>query len=89
MATLWYAVDGNEYPYFVPFRTPLCRLEEHSRARLAELCAQDYHEQHDGKASRWPIIVELRELPGGPIFSRHTVDLESAPIFLAKTLSAA
>ena len=60
MPTLWYAVDESEFPYFVPFRTPLRELAEHSRARVAELCAEEYHENQDGRTSGWPIVIELK-----------------------------
>lgn len=89
MPTFWYAIDKCEFPFFVPFRTPLSQLSERDRARVAELCAADYHDEHMGRESRWPVVVELKSLPGGPVVSRHSVERQSAPVFLAKSLSAA
>jgi len=42
-----------------------------------------------GRESRWPVVVELKNQPDGPVISRHSVERQSAPIFLAKSLSAA
>lgn len=89
MPTFWYAIDKSEFPYFVPFSTPISQLSDKHRARVAELCAADYHDEHQGQASRWPVVVELKDLPGGPVVSRHSVERQSAPVFLAKSLSAA
>jgi hypothetical protein len=86
---LWYSIEKKTFPFHVPFRTPVSALDEGARARLAELCAEEYHDQHDGQSHRWPIIVELHEQNGGPVVSRHSVDRQSAPVFMASTLSAA
>jgi hypothetical protein len=87
--TFWYCIEKAEFPYLVPFRTPLRDLDDRSRSRIAELCAQEYHQEHGGRSKRWPIVVELREQPGGSTISRHVVERESAPIFVARNMSAA
>lgn len=89
MPILWYSIEKRTFAYSVPFRTPLSALDEGARARIAELCAEQYHDVHDGQSHRWPIIVELHEQNGGPVISRHRVERRSAPVFTASTVSAA
>ena len=89
MPILWYSIEKRTFAYPVPFRTPLSALDEGARARIAELCAAEYHDLHDGRSQGWPIVVELRERNGGPVVSRHRVERQSAPVFTASTVSAA
>jgi len=87
--TFWYSIRGQEFPYHVPFRTPLRSLDAWSRARIAEKCAEEYHEQRGGDSGRWPIVIELLADASGPVVSRHSVERASAPVFVASEETAA
>ncbi len=50
---------------------------------LAEECAENYHNEHDGWESEWPLTFVLYETENGPERARMSVDRESVPSFTA------
>ncbi len=54
---------------------------------LAEKCADDYHSNHDGWESSWPLTIAIRETEDGPTIARFSVDRETVPQFTAKQLA--
>ena len=54
---------------------------------VAEECAQDYHDNHDGwELQSWPYTFSLRETEDGPVGARFAVDREAVPSFTALAL---
>lgn len=45
-------------------------------------CAQDYHDNHDGWDSRWPLIIYLFTF-NGDFLGKFKVEKESQPCFYA------
>jgi hypothetical protein len=86
---LWYSVgrDGEcryQLPTFAC--TGWSRLSEWARRDLAVDVAEDYHSNHDGWESRWPLDIDLYETEDGPIVARYEVERESVPSFSAREL---
>jgi hypothetical protein len=50
---------------------------------VAEDCAQNYHAQHDGWESQWPVDITLLREDGSEICTCE-VDREEQPVFSAK-----
>jgi hypothetical protein len=50
---------------------------------VAEDCAQNYHAQHDGRESQWPVDITLLREDGSEICTCE-VDIESQPVFSAR-----
>ena len=76
--TVWYsASDGSD-------RFP-CRTSWEINAYLwiAEDCADDYHSNHDGWESSWPLNITLYETEDGPAIAEFIVERESQPVFYA------
>ena len=54
---------------------------------VAEECAQDYHDNHDGwELQSWPYTFSLRGTEDGPVHVRFAVDREAVPSFTALAL---
>ena len=56
-------------------------------AHEAELCADDFHWQHNGYECTWPLTFALRAEDGGPIVARFEVDRETVAEFNACEVS--
>jgi len=48
---------------------------------IAAKCADDYHSNHDGWESSWPLTFTLHETEEGPEIARLEVDREAIPHF--------
>lgn len=53
----------------------------------AEDAASDYHSNHDGWESHWPLTFVIYESEAGPELARFSVDREAAPQFTAAHVS--
>ena len=56
---------------------------EHDAETYAEHCADDYHANHDGWASKWPVTINLHTEESGPVVARVKVESKMAPTFSA------
>jgi len=87
--SLFYAVDNS--PTRFEYQSP-CKhfdLKDPLYASiLAVECASDYHDDHDGWESSWPIVLMLFETEDGPEVCRFSVDLEARPHFIATPFKA-
>ncbi len=92
--TVWYATSEGDYRYDCltdwEIEAPLCDipgLEERNAARyhsyIAQDCAEDYHGNHDGWESSWPLTFILYASEEGPEIARFEVERESEPVFYA------
>lgn len=50
---------------------------------IAEQCAEDWHNNHDGFEAAWPRVFALYRDKKGPAFARFEVELETVPQFNA------
>lgn len=50
---------------------------------IAEQCAEDWHNNHDGFEARWPRVFALYKDKVGPPFAKFSVDRETVPQFNA------
>lgn len=78
--TMWYSVGSDSWAYAVraPKRLP--------KDMLAEKCAADYHRNHDGWESKWPLRFFLREEQSGPVIAVFDVQREEVPEFNASEI---
>jgi hypothetical protein len=53
--------------------------------RMAEECAQSYHD-YGGWEEKWPVIITLYESMEGPEIARYRVEREYDPIFYAEQI---
>ena len=77
--TVWYSVveHGDQ-------RFELLTIKRGDQRDTAIEAADDYHSNHDGWESRWPLTFDLYENEeGGAAFARFEVERESVPEFWA------
>jgi hypothetical protein len=55
---------------------------------LAEEAAADFHSEHDGWESTWPLTITLYDGKDGPELGRFTVEREYQPAFSAQRATA-
>jgi hypothetical protein len=75
--TFWYSTaDDDDYRY---------KLQPHTGylPDVAVFAAEDYHSNHDGWESNWPLLFTIYEGEEGPAVARFEVELESIPQFHA------
>lgn len=86
MSMVWYRViDHCEESYFgihLPDVYDLTRPIE--QTDIAQLCAEDYHSNHSGWESDWPLRFSLHSEVGGPEVAVLSVDREAVPQFYAR-----
>lgn len=78
--TFWYSVDGEtryELPTF-PGTDPSDRAVD---------AAEDYHGNHDGWESSWPLVLTLYGSEEGPAVAKFEVERESVPHFSAREVA--
>ena len=51
--------------------------------QIAELCADDWHDNHDGFEAKWPRVFAIFIDKTGPCFARFEVVREYEPTFCA------
>lgn len=74
---IWYSVNGHSENRY-------CLLATHRQWRdLAMDAAEDYHGNHDGWESPWPLEFVLYESEDGPPIARFDVEREVVPHFYA------
>lgn len=56
---------------------------------MAQEAASDYHDNHDGWESSWPLVFSLHETQGGPELARFEVQREAEPVFYAAAMAKA
>jgi hypothetical protein len=84
--TFWYGrVDPGygRYRYEVKQPSRIDLSDEHDLQDLAELAADDYHNNHDGWEASWPILFAIAATEDGPELARFSVEVESQPVFNA------
>jgi hypothetical protein len=92
--TAWYSVDGNErlscetdweieaYLSDIPGMVETDSTRYHDW--VVEDCAEDYHHNHDGYESRWPLKFTLYATEDGPALGVFDVEREYEPTFSAR-----
>lgn len=76
----WYEVeDGGRHWLAVAGRYDL--TDEFDADLLAHAAAEDYHSNHDGCGSSWPLTFGLAATEGGPELWRFHIDRDVAPVF--------
>jgi hypothetical protein len=63
-------------------------IDDDSHDRFtAQACADDYHSNHDGWESHWPLTFVLYESEDGPEVARFHVERDYDPIFYAALIT--
>jgi hypothetical protein len=85
MQTIWYRVidhcEASYYDIELPVTYDLTRPME--QTLIAARCAEDYHSNHDGWESNWPLTFALHATEEGPEVARLEIDREAVPHFYA------
>lgn len=88
---IFYRVNGSEFDVEirrVSLSWKLDLADARDRRVAAELCADDYHSNHDGWESRWPLKLEILVGEGGDVLARFEIERESVPSFSASEIEA-
>jgi len=81
-ATVWYSTnDDPGSRYEVALDDYYRRAADDNE--LAEMCAGDYHSNHDGWESSWPLGFMLYASEEGPMLFYCEVEIETQPHFYA------
>ena len=81
---VWYSAEesNQRHEVRIPHIYNITRpLEQRD---IAELCAADYHAEHDGSESNWPLDFDLYESEDGPLVARLVVERDFEPQFMAR-----
>lgn len=84
--TIWYRNvdnDDDSYRFSLPHDGSL-KIDE----RSAQLCADDYHSNHDGWEITWPRDFALYETEDGLEVARFSIEREVEPRFYARRQTA-
>ena len=81
MATIYYTVPSECADSYYELETGWQPGE--CDRYIAEQAADDYHSNHDGWESEWPLGFALHKEEGGPAFASFTVEREAVPEFMA------
>lgn len=55
---------------------------------IAEQCADDWHDNHDGWEASWPRVFAIFSDKKGPAFARFEINREYEPTFSATAIDA-
>lgn len=80
---IWYSSSDCEEPsrYELALPRGYHIMNKTDQGKLAELCADDFHSNHDGWESRWPRDITIYETEEGPPIASFEVDREAIPHF--------
>lgn len=73
----WYSIDDDDY------RFELVTVHRRDWSECAVEAAEDYHFNHDGWESSWPLNITLYESEDGPAVAKYEVERETVPEFHA------
>jgi len=80
--TIWYSSgDGERFELSIP--ATWCIERPREQQTIAELCASNFHHEHDGWESEWPRDFSLYESEDVEPFAVLNVDREMVPEFVA------
>ena len=85
MQKIWYRViDHCEASYYyLELPNTFDLMETRDQASIAVKCAEDYHSNHDGWESNWPLTFALHTTEEGPEAAQLDIDREAVPHFYA------
>lgn len=84
-----YRVSGSEYDVEIESSPAWFKLDlsdGRDRRRAAVRCADDFHYNHDGWESSWPIELEILGGPAGSVLGRFEIEREVVPEFTASEI---
>jgi len=86
MQTIHYRVidHGGESFYHIDLPTAYDPTRPMEQIGIAKRCAEDYHANHNGWDSSWPLTFALHTDEDGPEIARLTVEREMEPEFYAR-----
>lgn len=79
--TVYYSVP--EHDAETRYRLADCPFGLGTPDYVAEECAANYHNKHDGWESTWPLTFILYRTEDGPERAKMSVDRETVPSFTA------
>jgi len=91
MKTVWYRVPEccEESFYDMPIDEGWdFETDEQDQESVTEMCADDYHSNHDGWENTWPLVISLHATEGGKELARFSVERENEPVFTASLVDA-
>lgn len=78
MSFYTYEIHGNKYEF---------ESKYYEREDVAEDCAEDYFDNHDGWEAIWPLEITLYNLDETRIIGKFRVELEQRPHFSATKIN--
>lgn len=80
---MWYSIDDSEqrFEHDVGHLSINHKLDTEM---MANQCAQDYFDNHDGWESSWPLDLFLYETEDGPSVAKLSVEMEAEPVFYSR-----
>lgn len=78
---MWYSVNESNYRHE-------CKTSHLSIDRQADLemmanqCAENFFNEHDGWECSWPIDITLYETEDDPVVAKLSVEMEAQPVFI-------
>lgn len=75
-----YCVGEDSDPHFYEFES---NWDQDNLEYLDEDCADDYHSNHDGWESHWPLVLKVATIDD-VILAIFEIERESEPVFYAR-----
>lgn len=88
---VFYRVNGCEFDLEITFSPPWMapkdiRTDRRELRRIATECARDFHFDHDGWESSWPLELEILDGSQGETVGRFEIERELVPEFNASEI---
>lgn len=89
MQTIHYRVidHGGQTFYRIDLPDTYDPTRPMEQIQIAQRCAEDYHDNHGGLESYWPLTFALHTDEGGSEIARLRVERETVPHFYAQRVS--
>lgn len=83
MQNIFYSVpeDMDDSTYSLEIGDNYDIADEYDQRMIADLCAEDYWDNHDGWESHWPLIFTLHTKEDGEKIAQLVVEMEAQPSF--------
>jgi len=82
--TIWYSTEESQQRFAVSVPETFDTVRPREQQAIAEICAADYHAEHDGHDSDWPLDFALYESESGEAFARMLIERDFEPAFMAR-----
>lgn len=83
---MWYRTEVSADQLFECETSHLSIDRNTNLEMIANQCAEDFFNNHDGWEAPWPLEIYLHESEDGPEVAKLFVEMEAEPVFYSKVI---